>query len=482
MNLGGGTLQPTATFSSSVPLTLTSTSTIDTPGSNTATFSGIFSGAGGLNKTGSGTLVLGTPAGTAIWLYGAYTGDTRIYGGVLALTSENDSYPLYSSCLDYNNYGGSIVFQGAYNHVNIGGLKGNQDLVMNDQSGYGIYLQIMGGFNTTYSGVLSETGETSYYASLIQHGTGSLTLSGQSTFYGGYPFSAVELWTGALVAGASSTGVPGSVTSGPFGAGSIDLSGGTLSSNGNWTIANALKFGNYNYGYNVTLGDTSANTLTLTGDATLSHDMVLTTPGNGVTMSGSISGGYGITKAGSGTLTLTGANSYTGPTTISAGTLQFTGGGTLGTGDVTNNGALLFNYATGTTTVTNNIAGAGTLTKSGAGTLVFSGGSLSYTGRTTITAGMLEAVGAGGLGLLAGNGGLDIQGGKALLDYTGLVDPATLDSLANTLMQEAHANGWAIDAATRSARQPPTVIMCSTAVRPAMPWAGRTQSLAARTC
>ena len=31
------------------------------------------------------------------------------------------------------------------------------------------------------------------------------------------------------------------------------------------------------------------------------------------------------------------------------------------------------------------------------------------------------------------------------MDYTGLVDPATLDPIANTLMQQAHANGWAID-------------------------------------
>ncbi len=320
MNLGGGTLQPSDAFSSSVPLTLTSTSTIDTPGSNTATFSGLFSGAGGLNKTGDGTLVLGTPATFGVYLYGAYTGDTRIYGGVLALTSENHSYALYSSCLDYNNYGGTIVFQGAYNDVRIGGLKGGQDLQLNDQNGYGLYLKIVGGFNTTYSGVLSETYPTFYNAALIQNGTGSLTLSGQSTFYGNYAYQgSVELWSGALVAGASSTGAPGSVTSGPFGAGTVDLSGGTLTSNGNWTIANALKLGAYNLGYNVTLGDTSANTLTLSGNATLSQNMTLTTPGNGVTMSGNISGGYGITKAGAGTLTLSGSNSYSGTTTISAG-------------------------------------------------------------------------------------------------------------------------------------------------------------------
>ena len=111
--------------------------------------------------------------------------------------------------MDYNNYGGTLVCQGSYNDVRIGGLKGGQDLQLNDQNGYGLYLKIVGGFNTTYSGVLSETYPTFYNAALIQNGTGSLTLSGQSTFYGNYAYQgSVELWSGALVAGASSTGRP----------------------------------------------------------------------------------------------------------------------------------------------------------------------------------------------------------------------------------------------------------------------------------
>ena len=44
-----------------------------------------------------------------------------------------------------------------------------------------------------------------------------------------------------------------------------------------------------------------------------------------------------------------------------------------------------------------------------------------------------------------GGNGLDIQHGKAVLDYTGLTDPMTLDPIANTLMQKALANGWVID-------------------------------------
>ena len=193
----------------------------------------------------------------------------------------------------------------------------------------------------------------------------------------------------------------------------------------------------------------------------------------------------GIVKFGADTLTLTAGNNYTGPTNIAAGTLQFSGSGTLGTGDVTNNGALVFNYTSGTTTVTNNIAGTGTLTKSGAGTVVLSGGSLSYTGLTTIQGGTLKAVGAGGLGLLAGNGGLDIQGGKAVLDYTGVVMTAT------------PATRWN-PSPTRSCNKPRQRLghrpdppgrldnrqhrLSRHGARPPMPWAGRTRWSAGKTC
>ena len=53
----GGTLQANAGFSSSVPLALSSASTIDTQ-SYSPTFSGAMSGSGSLTKIGSGTLTL----------------------------------------------------------------------------------------------------------------------------------------------------------------------------------------------------------------------------------------------------------------------------------------------------------------------------------------------------------------------------------------------------------------------------------------
>jgi autotransporter-associated beta strand protein len=100
-----------------------------------------------------------------------------------------------------------------------------------------------------------------------------------------------------------------------------------------------------------------------------------------------------------GTLTLTGTNSY-GATTIEAGTLQIGNGGTagtLGTGGVSDNAALVFDHSD-TIIVSNAISGSGSLSQIGSMTLILTGGN-SY-GTTSITAGVLQVGNAGTTGTL----------------------------------------------------------------------------------
>ena len=99
--------------------------------------------------------------------------------------------------------------------------------------------------------------------------------------------------------------------------------------------------------------------------------------------------GTALTKAGAGTLILTGTNTYTGGTTISGGTLQIGNGGTTGSilGDVVNNGQLVFNRSNAIS-FNGAMSGTGGLTKQGSGVLILSGTN-SYSGETSIEAGAL---------------------------------------------------------------------------------------------
>ena len=151
---------------------------------------------------------------------------------------------------------------------------------------------------------------------------------------------------------------------------------------------------------------------------------------NPTSITGNISGGGSLLMRGTGNLTLSGINTYTGNTSINGGNLIVQGGAALpDTGTVTlnsanatftigtsetigslqgggttsiNTGQTLTIAQTGNTTYGGSITGAGALTKNGSGALTLSGTN-SYLGNTTIN-----------------SGNLLLQGGYALLD-TGIV-------------------------------------------------------------
>lgn len=168
------------------------------------------------------------------------------------------------------------------------------------------------------------------------------------------------------------------------------------------------------------------------------QDLVIINNGSPVTNSAVIAdnSGSGFTKSGSGTVILTSANTYTGPTTIGGGALQVGAGGTTGdlggtTGTLVNNGTLTFNRSSGsgTLTLTNAITGIGSLIHDGAGSTVLSG-TLSYRGTTTINAGALTLSGTR-TWIPYGNGNNEVQGevvtvNNSTLNISGTVDTDNL--------------------------------------------------------
>ena len=104
--------------------------------------------------------------------------------------------------------------------------------------------------------------------------------------------------------------------------------------------------------------------------------------------SGPISGAGTITKAGAGTLILSGNNSFSSSPVISSGTLQINQPASFPSAlNVTDNGAFVFNN-TKTALVSGNITGTGTLAMQGSGVLQLSGAN-NFTGPTSVQAGTL---------------------------------------------------------------------------------------------
>ncbi len=108
---------------------------------------------------------------------------------------------------------------------------------------------------------------------------------------------------------------------------------------------------------------------------------------------GKISGATGLIKRGTGKLQIDTDNSYSGATVIEGGTLQIGVGtphGTLGTGPIINNSALVF-YRSDTNLYANNITGTGTITNIGKGITL--AGNNVYNGDITVLSGALQLTG-----------------------------------------------------------------------------------------
>ncbi len=320
-NLGGANGTTTTGFASGGRIgfdTTNASGSTFTVIDNIANSSGTGGGAIGVTKLGTGILLLTNTVN-------GYTGATTISGGTLQISGtgrlNSGSYAgamSIASGATFDHAGGAQTLSGAITGGGTLKRSSGTDLILNNNG-------------------------NSYGELIISNGSARVFINNNA---GALPATAtVTVTSGNLVFGFGSTrNNPISVSS-----------GGTLTARNATTLNNVTLPGSGSVVFNN--DDSNTNLLTITNDQSLTgvltvqiggSRMTASTPGlGGVTLAGKLtgagsltmtsSGGGGNPLSGSGVLTLTGPNDYTGDTTVNSGVLAVTGT------SIPDNGKLIIN-------------------------------------------------------------------------------------------------------------------------------------------
>jgi len=431
-NVNVGTLQGTT---SSLQGNIANNAAVVFDQTTSGTYSGNMSGVGALTKNGSGSVTLSgsntysgattVNAGTLALGSNTALGDSSavaINGGELnvgsrsetvhSMTMNGGALTIGSGTLTLNNAssftGGTVTLAGSVNsRLNTTGTTalGNVDFVYNNGSNLGDGKGLVAGgsivvnaaTSANFTNAAAGAGRIELNAdttidvgaggamnvswtidqfggtrSLTKNGSGNLTLNVANTYSGG-----TTLNSGTLVIGHAGAAGSGTITQ----ANATSL----LKFDTVGTITNAMLVHNV-------LATQSA---TLSGAITVNNATWDIDTGDTLTISGNISGPGGLTKNGSGTLVLSGSNSYSAPTVINAGTLNATSAGALG-----NNATVQINGGTLLVTADDAINGKNIkLGGSGVG-LQFSGNYSGAIGSLTLSADSIIDMGPGSVQIL----------------------------------------------------------------------------------
>jgi len=338
-----GTQSTAGTFGGTVTLNLTSdgtgTSGLGQTANGTSTvavtgtvYSGLMnwtsSSSGNWNTDGNWTDSTASAVHAAPGLDAGYThSDTATFGstsGAVAVHLNGQSPSLagitFNSSNSYtidNTGGGTLTLSGGGSGVTITDSSGSHEIsapiVLADNLTGTV---TNSGDMLTLSGIISGSGE-----SLTKAGAGTLTLTGSNTYSGGTTVSAGVL----KISSANALGTGGLVLAG----GSLDSGSSSI------TLVSTPQTWN-----NDLVFQGSADLNMGTGAVTLTASRQTTVTGGNLTIGGAISGStYGLTKAGAGTLTLTGSNTYSGNTIITTGKLALSGAGAINNSPVIKVGA-----------------------------------------------------------------------------------------------------------------------------------------------
>jgi fibronectin-binding autotransporter adhesin len=460
----------------------------DGTGTGTLTMAGVISNIStgvdfGITKVGSGTVVL---AGS-----NTFTGTATISAGSLTLAN---TLALQNATLDTTGTGLSF---GTLTAATMGTVVGANPLVLQNGTGAGVALTIGGRNNDlTIATPLQGAG-----GSLVKIGTGRLLLSGTNSYNNGTTISGglLQFGTAASLPTSGSITINGGgalVAAGPYSTVIDWLNSTKVASSSTGAIAivgsdsEVINLGTSSYSGLYLCGTVGGSTYsgTLTATGSMYRLGGGSSGGGGLTVSsalGDVNGVTGLTVGPAGIssgaiVVLTNTNnSYSGGTTVNGGLLQAQNTGALpgwSTGGITVNGgaslavnvggtgewtapnidtlrgAATFNGtaalgidtsdAGGSFTYSSSIGGGLGLRKLGTGTLLLTSTNNTYSGGTTVSAGILQASNTAALPSWSTSGGIFVKDGAILaVNFGGATDWTA--SNVNTLRGSATFTGTA---------------------------------------
>lgn len=335
----------------------------------------------GVGSTGNGYVVLSN--GATVSSYdaiigvgdgdGAGYGEARLSSGASWTVNDQFTVGLLTDGVLRIESGASLVSKQGYVGANVG----------TSSSGNGV---------VTVTGAGSTWEITQWNLNLGNYGVGAMTIDdgGRVFANGGVDLGVWGAGSSGTLSVLGTTGLPGVLETSGFrggeGTANVTLDGGVVRAIRN----NANFFANYG-AQQVTLG--AAGGIIDTNGYNIGIAPVMTGPGS-------------LTKDGLGTLTLTGANTYGGGTTIAAGTLQLGNGGTTGSiqGNVANSGILAFNRSD-VVTFGGTIAGTGGVWQVGTGQTILNIDNSALSGVSGVQNGILSVNGVLG-------GSMEVVGGQ----------------------------------------------------------------------
>lgn len=400
-------------------ITLASTRTV-TVAASTLAVGGSISGTGfGLVKNGAGTLALNAD--------NTFTGGVTINEGEIIVNNAGALNSITPVSVTMPNDTADKILS----------LNGNSITVVN---------LTKSGFNGAANAVVRNNHATTPVTLTVSVASGSVTYAGTLADGGATNLALTKIGSGTWKLGDGGTGVATY-------SGDTTVSVGTLLAGATDIFPHGADKGDMFVASGATLdtGDRGQITLNgLNGGGLVTHSANSPSGGNvlrvgedgsdgdfsGVIQNGASPGPnfVGLTKLGAGTQILRGANTYTGPTTISGGVLQIGNGaasGSLASPSILNNASLVFNRG-GNLTYSGAISGNGALTNDGPGVVSLTGAS-TYTGPTTVNAGTLRVNSPGSLAVEstvtvkagATLGGTGTINGPVTVEANGTLAPGT---------------------------------------------------------